>query len=148
MGRYAGKSTLGCELRHTSVWLQNDRCDLNSQNAGHVLRTRVGWCYKFTGLQSKPLHDDRVADHKPRIVPQFFTLRKNSRGRPGPVGQGCTGCGSYGPFEVLVSMRVLLHDSGTEDAKDGSTWYDRDALTKCDSCRHEGRFGDFDEKPQ
>jgi len=63
-------------------------------------------------------------------------------------GKRCPECGSYGPFEVVVSMRVLLHDSGTKDAEDGSTWYDDDAPTKCDSCRREGKFGDFDENPQ
>ena len=61
-------------------------------------------------------------------------------------GKRCPECGSYGPFELLVSMRVLLHDSGTEDAEDGSTWYGDDAPTKCDSCGHAGEFGDFDEK--
>jgi rubrerythrin len=63
-------------------------------------------------------------------------------------GKRCPECGSYGPFEVLVSMRVLLHDSGTEDVKDGSIWYGDDAPTKCDSCRHEGKFREFDEQPQ
>jgi hypothetical protein len=61
-------------------------------------------------------------------------------------GKCCPECGSYGPFEVLVSMRVLLYDSGTDDAKDGSTWYDNNAPTKCDSCGHVGKFGDFDER--
>jgi hypothetical protein len=63
-------------------------------------------------------------------------------------GKRCPECGSYGPFVVLVSMRVLLYDSGTRDAKDGSTWYDDGAPTKCDSCEYEGNFGDFDEKPE
>ena len=62
-------------------------------------------------------------------------------------GKRCPECGSYGPFEVLVSMRVLLRDSGTDDAEDGTIWYDSDAPTKCDSCRHAGKFGDFDERP-
>jgi hypothetical protein len=61
-------------------------------------------------------------------------------------GKRCPRCGSYGPFEVLVSMRVLLRDSGADDAEDGSIWYDDDAPTKCDECQHEGKFGDFDEK--
>lgn len=63
-------------------------------------------------------------------------------------GKRCPECGSYGPFEVLVSMRVLLCDSGIGDADDGTTWYDSDAPTKCDSCGHAGKFGDFDERPQ
>jgi hypothetical protein len=63
-------------------------------------------------------------------------------------GKRCPECGSYGPFEVLVSIRVLLRDSGIDDAEDGSTWYDDDAPTKCDSCRYEGKLGDFNEKPQ
>lgn len=63
-------------------------------------------------------------------------------------GKRCPRCGSYGPFEVLVSMRVMLHDSGTSDAKDGSSWHDDEAPAKCDSCAYEGRFGDFSEKPE
>jgi hypothetical protein len=45
-------------------------------------------------------------------------------------------------------MRVLLRDSGADDAEDGSIWYDDDAPAKCDECQHKGNFGDFDEKPQ
>jgi hypothetical protein len=79
-----------------------------------------------------------IAASQPSISPNVNCLE----------GKRCPECGSYGPFEVQVSMRVLLRDSGTDDAEDGSTWYDEDAPTKCDSCRHEGKFGDFDEKPQ
>jgi hypothetical protein len=42
-------------------------------------------------------------------------------------------------------MRVLLHDNGTDNAEDGTTEYDEDAPTMCYACRHEGKFGDFDE---
>jgi hypothetical protein len=63
-------------------------------------------------------------------------------------GKRCPGCGSYGPFEVLVSMRVMLHDSGTRDAKDGSVWYDDKAPAKCDACGYAGKFCNFDEKPE
>jgi hypothetical protein len=57
----------------------------------------------------------------------------------------CPKCGSYGPFEVVASMRILLHDSGTENAEDGTTEYDDRALTTCCACQYEGTFGDFDE---
>jgi hypothetical protein len=60
-------------------------------------------------------------------------------------GKRCPHCGSYGPFEVQVSMRVLLGDSGSDSAEDGSIEYGEDARTICTSCRHEGQFGDFDE---
>jgi hypothetical protein len=58
-------------------------------------------------------------------------------------GKRCPKCGSYGPFEVVVSMRVLLCDNGTDDAKDGSVEYDDDSLAMCYACRHEGKFGEF-----
>jgi hypothetical protein len=60
-------------------------------------------------------------------------------------GKRCPACGSYGPFEIVVSMRVLLYDNGTDNAKDGTTEYGDDAPTMCHACRHEGNFGDFDE---
>jgi hypothetical protein len=60
-------------------------------------------------------------------------------------GKRCPKCGSYGPFEVVVSMRVLLHDNGTDNVDDGTSEYGDDARTTCSSCRHDGQFGDFDE---
>jgi hypothetical protein len=59
-------------------------------------------------------------------------------------GKRCPDCGSYGPFEVVVSMRVLLCDNGTDNAEDGSIEYGDDASTKCCSCGHTGIFGDFE----
>jgi len=60
-------------------------------------------------------------------------------------GKRCPECGSYGPFEVVVSVRVVLYDNGTDNAEDGTTEYGDDALTMCCACRHEAKFGDFDE---
>lgn len=60
-------------------------------------------------------------------------------------GKRCPECGSHGPFEVVVSMRVLLYDTGTDDAADRTIEYGDDARTICNSCRHEGKFGDFNE---
>lgn len=60
-------------------------------------------------------------------------------------GKRCPTCGSYGPFEILVSMRVLLYDNGTDKANDGTTEYGDDAPTTCSACQHEAKFGDFDE---
>lgn len=59
-------------------------------------------------------------------------------------GKRCPRCGSYGPFEIVVSMRVLLYDTGTDDADDGSIEYGDDALTMCYACRYEGKLGNFD----
>jgi len=59
-------------------------------------------------------------------------------------GKRCANCGSYGPFEIVVTMRVLLYDNGTDNAEDGTTEYD-DASTTCCACQHEGTFGDFDD---
>ena len=58
-------------------------------------------------------------------------------------GKRCPNCGSYGPFEVVVSMRVLLYDSGAGDAENESIEYDDDSLALCDACRYAGKFGDF-----
>ena len=58
-------------------------------------------------------------------------------------GKRCPTCGSYGPFEIVVSMRVLLYDNGSDDAEDGSIEYDDDALAMCHACRYEGKFGNF-----
>lgn len=60
-------------------------------------------------------------------------------------GKRCPECGSYGPFEVVISKRVMLYDNGTESAEDDTTEYDDDSRTICCSCRHGGKFGDFDE---
>ncbi len=61
-------------------------------------------------------------------------------------GKRCPRCGSYGPFEVEVSMRVLLYDSGSDDAEDGSIEYDDDAFAVCYACRCKGKFGDFNDR--
>jgi hypothetical protein len=60
-------------------------------------------------------------------------------------GKCCPSCGSYGPFEVVVSKRILLYDNGTDESEDGTTEYGDDAPTTCYSCQFEGRFDDFDE---
>jgi hypothetical protein len=70
--------------------------------------------------------------------------------RPSPnvnclEGKRCPECGSYGPFTVVVLVRVRLSDDGTDDAEDGTTEYGDDAPASCCSCRHEGKFGDFNE---
>lgn len=64
------------------------------------------------------------------------------------VGKRCPECGSYGPFEIVVSMDVLLYDSGAGDAEDGSIEYDDESLTRCYTCRHQGKFCDFDERQE
>ena len=60
-------------------------------------------------------------------------------------GKRCPQCGSYGPFEIVVSMRLLLYDNGTDNAEDGTTEYGEDAPTSCCACGHEAQFGEFDE---
>ncbi len=60
-------------------------------------------------------------------------------------GKRCPECGSFGPFEVVASVRVLLYDDGIDNAEDGATEYGGEARTVCRSCRHEGQFGEFDE---
>jgi len=59
------------------------------------------------------------------------------------AGKRCPKCGSYGPLEVQVSMRVLLYDAGTEDSDDGSVEYDDHAAAMCYACRYEGKLRDF-----
>lgn len=61
-------------------------------------------------------------------------------------GKRCPRCGSYGPFEVVASMRVLLSDNGTDDADDGSVEYDDDAPAMCYECQYEGKFGEFNDR--
>jgi hypothetical protein len=58
-------------------------------------------------------------------------------------GRRCPACGSYGPFEVTVSMRVLLYDDGSDDADDGTIEYDDKSHAVCHDCGREGRLGDF-----
>jgi hypothetical protein len=60
-------------------------------------------------------------------------------------GKRCPNCGSYGPLEIVVTMRVLLYDNGTDNAEDGTTEYGDDAPTTCCACQYEATFGDFDE---
>lgn len=60
-------------------------------------------------------------------------------------GKRCPECGSYGPFEIVVTIRLLLYDNHTDNAEDGTTEYDDDAPTTCCACQHEASFGDFDE---
>ena len=59
-------------------------------------------------------------------------------------GQRCPKCGSWGPFEVLVSVRVLLFDNGAHDAEDGSIEYDGHSPARCQACGHRGKFRAFD----
>jgi hypothetical protein len=59
------------------------------------------------------------------------------------IGKRCPKCGSYGPFELVVSVRVLLYDNGTDETEDGSIEYDDNALAKCYECQYEGEFGKF-----
>jgi hypothetical protein len=59
------------------------------------------------------------------------------------AGKRCPNCGSYGPFEVVVSIRVLLYDTGADDAEDGSIEYDEDSPAICEACQYSGKFGDF-----
>jgi len=58
-------------------------------------------------------------------------------------GKRCPKCGSFGPLEILVSMRILLFDSGSDDAEDGSIEYDDDAPAMCCACRYEAKMRDF-----
>lgn len=57
----------------------------------------------------------------------------------------CPRCSSFGPFEIVATMRVLLYDNGTDHADDGAISYDSNSRTACSNCLHEGQFGDFDE---
>jgi hypothetical protein len=59
-------------------------------------------------------------------------------------GKRCPKCGSHGPFEIVVAMRVLLFDDGTDYAKDGTVEYDDEAPAVCDACQYKGKFRDFD----
>ncbi len=60
-------------------------------------------------------------------------------------GKRCPKCGSYGPLEVAVSMRILLADNGCEDATNNAIEYDDDSAAVCHACRYEGKFSNFDE---
>jgi hypothetical protein len=59
-------------------------------------------------------------------------------------GKRCPKCGSNGPLEVQVSMRVLLYDEGIDDADDGSVEFDGGSAAMCYVCRYEGKLRDFD----
>lgn len=74
-----------------------------------------------------------IAESESRVNPNSNCLE----------GKRCPTCGSYGPFEVVVKMRVLLRDSGICSVQDPATEYDDDAYTTCRSCGRQGRFGDF-----
>src|SRR5205807_1366638 len=58
-------------------------------------------------------------------------------------GKCCPECSSYGPFEVMVSMRVMLYDNGSGDAEDGTIEYNGDSPAMCPACLYEGKFADF-----
>lgn len=60
------------------------------------------------------------------------------------AGKRCPSCGSFGPLEVQVSMRVLLYDEGTDNADDGSVEFDGGSGAMCYTCRYEGKLRDFD----
>lgn len=61
-------------------------------------------------------------------------------------GKKCPRCGSDGPFQVSVSVWILLYDSGADDAEDSSIEYDDASPTICSTCRHRGEFRDFTAK--
>jgi hypothetical protein len=58
-------------------------------------------------------------------------------------GTRCPNCGSFGPFEILISMRVLLFDEGTDDADDASVHFDNSSPARCHHCDFKGKFGNF-----
>jgi len=60
-------------------------------------------------------------------------------------GKRCPRCASYGPFELVVSMRVLLTDDGSDDAEDGTIEYDEDSPASCPACRYKAKFSAFDD---
>jgi hypothetical protein len=59
-------------------------------------------------------------------------------------GKRCPKCGSYGPFDVVVSVLVRLSDNGSDDAEDGTIEYDDESPATCYDCHYEAKFGDFD----
>jgi hypothetical protein len=60
------------------------------------------------------------------------------------AGKRCRLCGSYGPFEVVVSTRVLLTDDGCGELE-YPIEFDEDSPATCHACRNSGKIGDFDE---
>lgn len=60
------------------------------------------------------------------------------------AGKRCPKCGSLGPLEVEVSMRVLLYDEGTDDADDSSIEFAAGSAAMCYACRYDGKLRDFD----
>lgn len=61
-------------------------------------------------------------------------------------GKRCPQCKSYGPFELSISTRVLLYDSGIREVGGDAVEYGEDAYTVCCSCQRRGQFADFDER--
>jgi hypothetical protein len=66
------------------------------------------------------------------------------------AGKRCPKCGSYGPFEVVATNWVSVHDEGTDvpiDKCKGDTEYDDDSAAECpaEGCDFSGTWKDLDD---
>jgi hypothetical protein len=60
-------------------------------------------------------------------------------------GKRCPSCGSFGPFEMFVSMRVILGDDGVQMADDPAVEYFDETSASCSECGYRSSFGAFDQ---
>ena len=57
------------------------------------------------------------------------------------IGMKCPNCGSLGPFKIVVTTTLTVHDDGTDEAS-GGEWED-DNYCQCSDCRHSATVADF-----
>jgi len=57
------------------------------------------------------------------------------------IGMKCPNCGSLGPFKIVVTTTLTVHDDGTDDAS-GGEWEDEN-FCQCSDCMHSATVADF-----
>ena len=59
-------------------------------------------------------------------------------------GMQCPECGSYGPFQIVCTVLLTVHDDGTE-SDGGDVDWNHDSYCRCPMCEKAGEVADFEE---
>lgn len=57
-------------------------------------------------------------------------------------GMQCPSCGSFGPFNIEMTVVCMVYDNGTEHPEGDSEWND-ESHCLCTQCDHEGAVKEF-----
>lgn len=63
------------------------------------------------------------------------------------AGKRCPECGSYGPFNIQVTVMMEVSDDGTGDPT-GDTEWDEQSPCECRECSHTATVAEFTEEEE